>query len=291
MARGELTPQDVKNRQIISDNINKLIDKGGLRQIDIHRATGIPKSTLTGYVKGTSSPTTANMEKLAEFFNVDMGEIDPRFANEANSDTYKVKENKFKSILDDIQNISEKLTEDYQKRVLEYARDQFELQTSKNNNIRKLTATERVAISTDIKNDKIVNLSDSLTEVHAVAKSAAGFGYNYDDNEFYTVYTDRNDLPDYDFATYVSGDSMEPNYHDGDIVLVRQNYSAPDGGIYIVDYDGKSFIKQTFIENDQLILSSLNKKYNDKILPIPPDEYTYWNIAGEVVDSFTPIEK
>lgn len=286
MARGELTPQDVKNRQIISDNINKLINKGGLRQIDIHRATGIPKSTLTGYVKGTSSPTTANMEKLAEFFNVDMGEIDPRFASGENSDTYKVKENKFKSILSDIQNISERLTEDYQKRVLEYARDQCELQTAKNNNVRKLTATS----SAEDKNDKVVSFPASLTEVHAIAKSAAGFGYNYDDNEFYTVYTDRDDLPDYDFATYVSGDSMEPNYHDGDVVLVRQNYSAPDGGIYIVDYDGKSFIKQTFIEDDQLILSSLNKKYDDKILPIPPDEYTYWNIAGEVIDSFTPIE-
>ncbi|URZ86552.1 LexA family transcriptional regulator [Floricoccus penangensis] len=289
MARGELTPQDVKNRQIISDNINKLIDRGGLRQIDIHRATGIPKSTLTGYVKGTSSPTTSNMEKLAEYFNVDIGDIDPRFASGENFDTYEIKENKFKSILNDIQDISGKLTEDYQKRVLEYARDQFELQTAKNNNIRKLSFTNQASTSTETKNDKVVAFP-SLTEVHAIAKSAAGFGYNYDENEFYTVYTDREDLPDFDFATYVSGDSMEPNYHDGDVVLVRQNYSAPDGGIYIVDYDGKSFIKQTFVDDDQLILSSLNKKYDDKILPIPPDEYTYWNIAGEVIDSFTPIE-
>lgn len=56
MARGELTPQEIENRKKISANINKLIKEKNVSQVDIHNHTKIPKSTLTGYVKGTSTP-------------------------------------------------------------------------------------------------------------------------------------------------------------------------------------------------------------------------------------------
>lgn len=79
MARGELTPQEIENRKKISANINKLIKEKNVSQVDIHNHTKIPKSTLTGYVKGTSTPNPGNVQKLADFFNVKKSEIDPRF--------------------------------------------------------------------------------------------------------------------------------------------------------------------------------------------------------------------
>lgn len=79
MARGELTPQEIENRKKISDNINKLIAEKGVSQVDIHNHTKIPRSTLTGYVKGTSTPNAGNIQKLADFFHVKKSEIDPRF--------------------------------------------------------------------------------------------------------------------------------------------------------------------------------------------------------------------
>lgn len=75
-------PQDAKNRQVFSTNLNQLMKKQGIRQVDIHRSLNIPKSTITGYVKGTSLPNNENIEKLAKFFKVDKSEIDPRFATE-----------------------------------------------------------------------------------------------------------------------------------------------------------------------------------------------------------------
>lgn len=53
MARGELTPQEIETRKKISKNINKLIEERNVTQVDIHNHTKIPRSTLTGYVKGT----------------------------------------------------------------------------------------------------------------------------------------------------------------------------------------------------------------------------------------------
>lgn len=79
MARGELTPQEIHNRQKISMNINKLIAEKGVTQVDIHNHTKIPRSTLTGYVKGTSTPNAGNIQKLADYFNVKKSDIDPRF--------------------------------------------------------------------------------------------------------------------------------------------------------------------------------------------------------------------
>ncbi|MDZ5759386.1 helix-turn-helix transcriptional regulator [Carnobacterium maltaromaticum] len=81
MARGELTPNDIKTRQDISNNINNLLKQQNKKQIDIHRATGIPKSTLTGYVKGTTTPAPGNIQKIANFFNVKKSDIDPRFSS------------------------------------------------------------------------------------------------------------------------------------------------------------------------------------------------------------------
>jgi len=80
MARGELTPQEIEIRKVISQNINRQISAQGLTQVEISKHTNIPKSTLTGYVKGTSTPNAGNVQKLADFFGIRKSEIDPRFS-------------------------------------------------------------------------------------------------------------------------------------------------------------------------------------------------------------------
>lgn len=85
MARGELTPQEIETRKKISSNINKLINEKNVTQVQIHNHTKIPKSTLTGYVKGTSTPNTGNVQKLADFFGVSKSAIDPRFTPKLNN--------------------------------------------------------------------------------------------------------------------------------------------------------------------------------------------------------------
>lgn len=80
MARAELTPQEINNRKIISSRINKLINEKDISQAEISRRTGIPPSTLTGYVKGTTTPNAGNIQKLSDLFGVSKSDIDPRFS-------------------------------------------------------------------------------------------------------------------------------------------------------------------------------------------------------------------
>lgn len=166
-----------------------------------------------------------------------------------------------------------------QKNVLNYATEQLDEQNGKSDIISVNTVEET---ETDYSIDKCQRIA--VTEA-----VAAGRGFSYGDNEIDYCWTDREDLPRFDIASYITGDSMEPEYRNGDVVLIRREmYSSPD--VYVVDYDGKSYFKKVYQENDYFRLVSFNKKYDDIIIDLPINDDVYLNILGRVVGSFTPIE-
>lgn len=82
------SPQDIKNRERFSQNLNRIMKEKGIRQIDLHNNLGIPKSTITGYVKGYSMPTLGNIQKIADYLNIKKSDLDPRFS--ANTSAPKI---------------------------------------------------------------------------------------------------------------------------------------------------------------------------------------------------------
>lgn len=88
---------------------------------------------------------------------------------------------------------------------------------------------------------------------------SAGFGeYLEDYEQGKTVYVpDTPESRKADFVLTISGDSMEPKFHDGDNILVRSQPTIEIGQIGIFDVDGEGFIKK--FGSEQLI--SLNNKY------------------------------
>ena len=65
-----------------------------------------------------------------------------------------------------------------------------------------------------------------------------------------------------DFALRISGNSMEPKYHDGDIVIVEDTDSVEIGELGIFVLDGNGYFKK--FGGDRLI--SLNEEYGDILL-------------------------
>ena len=117
-------------------------------------------------------------------------------------------------------------------------------------------------------------------------KLSAGTGYDYDGNGSYDVaYSDKE--INYDFASWVFGDSMLPDYPNGDVALIKVCPFDYDGDVYAVDWDGQSYIKKVYKEEDGLRLVSTNEKYADKFAAFTEEP----RIIGKVVGSFTPIEK
>lgn len=83
MARHPETPQEIANKAIISKHLNALLLARGTTQAKVSDVTHIPRSTLTGYFKGTTTPSAVNASKLAAFFGVSRDQIDPRYGKPA----------------------------------------------------------------------------------------------------------------------------------------------------------------------------------------------------------------
>lgn len=88
------------------------------------------------------------------------------------------------------------------------------------------------------------------------------------------------DIPQYKRVAYaigVNGNSMEPLYYDGDILLIEPTVDMEVGEIGIFIVDGEAYVKK--LGNGELI--SLNKGYDN----IPLTEYS--SCMGRVVDKLS----
>lgn len=91
---------------------------------------------------------------------------------------------------------------------------------------------------------------------------SAGLGSFLDSSHSSAISLVVNEVTDRaDYAVRVSGDSMEPRYFDGDIVIVESCGEIPEGKVGIFLYNGESYIKK--FGGDRL--RSVNPKYRDII--------------------------
>ena len=106
--------------------------------------------------------------------------------------------------------------------------------------------------------------------------ASAGTGTYLSESESTEISVYSNPVTDSaDFAVRVSGDSMMPRYHDGDILLVEQTAKVEDGELGIFTLDGEAFFKK--FGGDRLI--SLNPDYKD----IPIKSYNEIHCFGRVI--------
>ena len=97
---------------------------------------------------------------------------------------------------------------------------------------------------------------------HSIFKVSAGMGEWLADEEWDRItILDTPQARKATFALTIEGDSMMPDFEDGDIVLVRQQDAVDIGQICIYTIDGKGYIKK--FGGDRLI--SLNDDYDDII--------------------------
>ena len=88
-------------------------------------------------------------------------------------------------------------------------------------------------------------------------------------------------IPDHDFAVRVNGDSMEPVFNNGQIIYVNKldNTEVRNNQFVIAEVDGEFFVKKLRLENGDVQLISLNKKYPN----ITIHEYNDFAIRGVVI--------
>jgi XRE family transcriptional regulator len=135
--------------------------------------------------------------------------------------------------------------------------------------------------------------NEEETKINEVSEVIQLYSYDYYDHPasagtgqyLNDVRVERIELPvdiDADFVIPIKGDSMEPDYHDGDLVFIQTSVDLNNGVIGVFNYNGDAYIKQLVIDKEQAYLHSLNPAYKD--MPITPE--TDFRIIGEVVDLY-----
>ncbi|MGY3725325.1 Peptidase S24-like [Granulicatella balaenopterae] len=261
------SPQDLENKKYFSQQLNYLLETFDKRQIDLHRDLNIPKSTLTGYVKGTSLPTKENVQKLAKYFDVKQEDLDQRFQSELNHTPIEAN-------YDDIAILTlyHSLDPTYQHKVLQYAKSQLDEQRAENVGI--ITANSNQAKTKQ----------NGLNAVMTIQTEINHKNYRYGHKSDGLYYT-KKDLAPYDFALTISGNAMSPLINDGDIVCVKRNVPFQDGLTYIIDINGKTYCRKIYQHTDTYQLVANNTAL---FMPRTIRKNEQIKIIGQVVDHFIP---
>lgn len=136
------------------------------------------------------------------------------------------------------------------------------------------------------KTQQVISVSEKLYKYHVYEKMSAGIGASvYDDRDYDIVYFDEELA--HDFASWVSGDSMEPKYHNGSVALIRETGFDYDGAVYAVVCNNQTYIKRVYREEYGLRLVSINPKYEDIFISYDEDP----RVVGVIVGNFRPLER
>ncbi len=259
--RGKLTPQDKEDMKVFSANLNAILSDRNCKQAELSRATGIPASTLTGYVKGTSLPIPGNVQKIADYFGVLKSTLDPRFVSEDSSIDITPTTSQIQSIYD-------QLEPPRQGKVLTFAERQLKEQNEEETKINEVS-------------ENIIRLDDyrQTSQRRVTGVVSAGSGSMQDDDLDMEVSFYEDEIPDdYDAIAYVVGNSMEPKIKNGDYLFIKNTPQVDYNTIGIFQVDGANYVKKL----RQGYLESLNPDYED----IHLDESNDIRTIGEVVSIY-----
>ena len=244
----------VENKEIFANNLSFYMKQKGVDRNTLCADLDLKYTTVRDWLKGITYPRIGKIELLANYFNINKSDLIENKISTAQSD----------SLLEKITNTARKLNTDNKKIVLRTSEELWESQNEEETKINEVS-------------EKIVQLYGYDYYDHA---TSAGTGQYLND-----VRVEQIELPidvDADFVIPIKGDSMEPDYHDGDLVFIQTSVDLNDGVIGVFNYNGEAYIKQLVIDTEQSYLHSLNPDYKD--MPITPE--TDFRIIGEVVDLY-----
>ena len=239
------------NKQIMADNIKRLLSAKGLNPRQLAIALDFKYTTVNDWVNAKTYPRIDKIEMLANFFNV------------SKSDLVENK-NEEMATTSPVQAIYDQLTPPRQAKALTYLEKQ--LLEQKNENI----VSENIISLDDYRESKTLPVIGVVT---------AGNGITQDDNLnmekcFYT-----DEIPDdYDAIAYVVGNSMEPKIKNGDYLFIKNTPQVDFNTIGIFQVDGANYVKKL----RQGYLESLNPECAD----IQLDESNDIRTIGEVVSIY-----
>ena len=241
------------------DRIKKIKSEKKITNDKLSELTGIPLSTLSKIMAGISdSPKLANIVSIADALGCSLDYIVSGVPQNDHNYTLAPEEMDFIEVYRELDAHSKEL-------VVMVAKKEAQRSNTAQTVVQKPAALKAPT-------QKWAKILPELGTVASYRKRdillydlsvSAGTGVYLDDAQADSISIPDNDKTRVaDFALRINGNSMEPKYHDGDIVLVEDTDSVEVGELGIFVLDGNGYFKK--FGGDRLI--SLNEDYGDILL-------------------------
>lgn len=234
----------------------------GMTQVQLADLLGVTKGAIGNYETGANSPKASLMYKVFEVLQCDANYIYQDEIEDYNTDNFTVPEIKIVK--------KYRLLDQHGKEAVNSILDIEHRRYL--SNLKRRQEDHKTEISEEMAGDNYIWLP--LSEQAA----SAGTGVYLGPEAFEQIQVlDNEKTRRADFAVRVQGDSMQPLFQDGDIVLVSKD-QPQNGDIALVTLDGCGYVKRL---GDGVLISE-NKRYD----PIPMDESIIVN--GHVIGVLQP---
>lgn len=253
------------NEYLVSKLKEGRINKG-LKQSDVTQFTGIKNTTLSNYENGITEPDIDTFLQLCELYELDYaGILAEAYGLSVQGEDFKIRPSEIE--------VAKKY-----RFISTHSPDGARVVDTVLNREYAIAEQLKEATAPPVTMIEFQTRSDGERRLIEYFRSAsAGTGIFILGNEV----TDQIEIPNtpenckVDFAIKVSGDSMKPDYADGDVVLVSQKAELHHGDVGIFIINNKAYIKE--YGEDELI------SRNPAAENIPISEYDNIVCMGKVI--------
>jgi len=255
----------------ILDRISVLL--AGKDQKELTDYLGLKNVAFSEWKSGKSKSYRKYLIEIAEFFDVSLdylvyGKVDPNYLPTENT--------KIISIFNSLKPADKIRVMERAETLAELAAEQTAKKRAAEHPKKAIKVTDSAA--NELPKPEVDEPERNLIKImHSFYKVSAGRGFDLSGDEEWEEIEipDTHEARKADYALTIQGDSMEPIYYDGDIVLVKKQDAIEIGQVGIFVLDGSGFIKK--YNGDRLI--SLNEKYDDILL----EDYSDCHCDGRVI--------
>lgn len=220
------------------DRLKESRVNAGYTQEQLAKKIGIAKSTLSGYESGNRDPSMYTISKIMEILNVDANFLWQDEVDAQGGNPVQLKYDEMKHI--------EKYRDldSFGRQTVDLVLDREIARVKELSNMKERIEELESSQATVIDIQPRLENNTRFIEYHRSASAGTGVFILGSEGVDQLPIPDTPENRKVDYAIKVSGNSMEPDYYDGDIVLVSQKVELNHGdvGIFIINND--AYIKE-----------------------------------------------
>ncbi len=227
---------EISLRERIRLNLVFAMEKANINQVNLADKLGISKGTVNNWVRGNNSPDVDMVPKICKVLNISILELysPTRYEPIGNSQKPPSYSEEAMKLAEDYDGCMDDRGRETVRGVADLEVARFKAKSTLRKERRQMEAGELIDFA------QVIRFSVPGYAMPMSAGTGQEAGQEYPENYKLVKEPPRGTS----FIARISGRSMEPTYHDGDLVFVHATEEIPVGRIGTFFMDGQQWIKE-----------------------------------------------